>query len=115
MEETKGEKGNKVNGKNENKYELDTLLMNELRFFIMTILSMYENADFQFLKSELGASDGNLSVQLKKLEEADYIRSHKEFVGKKSHTTYKILPLGLKRLKEYLKRMKKISDTIDRQ
>ena len=97
----------------ERKYELDSLLMNELRFFIMTILSMYEEVDFQFLKSELEASDGNLSVQLKKLEEGKYLKSRKEFVGRKPRTNYRILPLGLQRLKEHLKRMKKISNKIE--
>ena len=97
----------------EKNYALDTLLMNELRFFIMTILSMYEETDFQFLKSELGATDGNLSAQLKKLEDQNYLVSRKEFVGRKPRTNYRITPLGLQRLKEHLERMKRISEKIE--
>ncbi len=86
-------------------YNLDSLLTTEIRFFIMTILAMYDTADFSFLKSELGASDGNLSVNLSKLEEAGYISSKKEFVMKKPKTTYMITDLGLERLSKYIEKI----------
>jgi DNA-binding PadR family transcriptional regulator len=68
----------------------------------MTLLAMYEEADFNFLKKELGATDGNLSVQLRKLEEADYLTAHKEFVERKPRTTYAITKKGLEKLQKHL-------------
>ncbi len=86
-------------------YNLDSLLTAEIRFFIMTLSAMYEEVDFNFLKSELEASDGNLSVNLSKLEEAEYLTTKKEFVGKKPKTSYKITKLGLDRLSLYINKI----------
>ena len=94
-------------------YYLDSLLTAEIRFFIMTILAMYESADFNFLKKELSASDGNLSVNLTKLEEAGYISSMKEFVRKKPRTTYKITGLGLERLSRHINKIDSFKQLLD--
>ncbi len=103
--------------KNEDKqipsnYALDSLLTAEIRFFLMTILAMYDEVDFNFLKNELNASDGNLSVNLTKLEDAGYLNSRKEFIGKKPKTTYKISPLGLERLSQYINKIDSFRRTI---
>ena len=90
----------------------DPLLSSELRFFIMTILAMYKSADFAFLKKQLSATDGNLSASLTKLEEASYLKSHKEFVGKRPHSTYHITDLGLEKLTVHLETMKAIHQEI---
>ena len=49
----------------------------------MAYLSTAGSADFPLLKAKLQATDGNLSVQLRKLEEAGYVVIDKAFVGKK--------------------------------
>jgi len=100
--------------KSENKYKLDDLLTNELRFFILTILAMYEEVDFNFLKSELNATDGNLSVQIRKLEEAGYIEVKKQFVNRKPKSSYKITKEGLNALKRHLDYMEKIKSKIEK-
>ncbi|OHD13079.1 MAG: hypothetical protein A2Y41_03950 [Spirochaetes bacterium GWB1_36_13] len=94
-----------MNSEKTDKYTLDPLLTNELRFFIMSILSMYEEADFNFLKTELKTTDGNLSVQMRKLEEAGYLSSRKEFINKKPKTTYQITPEGLEKLTLYIEKI----------
>jgi DNA-binding HxlR family transcriptional regulator len=94
-------------------YILDSLLTAEIRFFIMTILAMYDTADFNFLKNELSASDGNLSVNLTKLEEAGYISSKKQFVGKKPKSTYKITRLGLDRLSQHINKIDSFKQLLD--
>ncbi|MCX7872321.1 MAG: transcriptional regulator [Verrucomicrobiae bacterium] len=99
--------------KKENKYSLDELLTNELRFFIMTILAMYEEVDFNFLKEELNATDGNLSVQLRKLEEYEYIEVEKQFINRKPKSTYRITKKGLIALKEHLNYMEEIKKKIE--
>jgi DNA-binding PadR family transcriptional regulator len=101
--------------KNENKYKLDELLTNELRFFILTILAMYEEVDFNFLKSELNATDGNLSVQIRKLEEAGYIEVKKQFVNRKPKSSYRITKAGLDALKNYLEYMENIKKLVEKE
>ena len=88
-----------------NQYSLNPLLTNEMRFFIMSLLSMYEEVDFNFLKKELNATDGNLSIQLRKLEDSGYLTAKKEFVNRKPRTTYKITSLGLTDLKIYIEKI----------
>lgn len=83
-------------------YSLNKLFSTELRFFVMTILAMYDEVDFNFLKKELKATDGNLSIQLRKLEEAEYLTSKKEFVDRKPKTTYAITSLGLEELQKHI-------------
>lgn len=61
---------------------LDPLLHSELRLGVMSILLGVEEADFVFLRQETGATAGNLSVQLNKLQEAGYIEIEKTFRGK---------------------------------
>ena len=93
-------------------YNLDSMLTTEIRFFIMTLLAMYEEADFSFFKKELEASDGNLSANLTKLEEAGYLQSAKAFVGKKPKTSYKITKTGLERLNEYIDKINSFKERI---
>jgi DNA-binding PadR family transcriptional regulator len=80
----------------------------------MSILAMYEEVDFKFLKEELKATDGNLSVNLKKLEEAGYLISKKEFVARKPRTTYRITNRGVEQLKQYLEKMSFFKERIEK-
>ena len=66
---------------------LDDVIHGRLRLGVMAYLSTAESADFNTLKARTQASDGNLSVQLRKLEEAAYVRIDKSFSGKKPLTT----------------------------
>ena len=53
--------------------ELDPLLHNQLRLSIMSLLISVESAEFNFLLEKTGSTRGNLSVQINKLKEGDYI------------------------------------------
>lgn len=97
-----------------NSYRLDPLLKSELRFFIMSILAINEEVDFNYLKKELDTTSGNLSVSMRKLEEAKYITAAKSFVDRKSHTNYKITKLGLKALSAHLDTMESIKSILDK-
>ena len=90
--------------------ELDPLLHSQLRLAIMSLLLGVEEADFVFLKDKTGATSGNLSVQIEKLNEADYISVTKTFKGKMPCTICKITKKGIlafdnyvKALQEYIK------------
>ena len=94
---------------------LDPLLNSELRFYIITVLAMYKDADFSFLKQRLEATDGNLSANLSKLEEAGYLTVKKEFVGKKPRSTYAITSNGLARLSAHLDTMEAIKQRLTKE
>jgi len=73
------------------------------------------NITFTELKKLLSVSDGNLSVHLKKLEDANFITVEKKFEGRKPQTTYKLTEFGKKEFIEYLNKMevvlKKLKET----
>jgi DNA-binding PadR family transcriptional regulator len=79
-----------------------------LRVQLLTLLSLRKKASFTELKTILRVSDGNLSVHLKKLEEANFIEVKKKFVGRKPKTVYYITEVGKKEFIMYLTDMEKI-------
>lgn len=81
---------------------LDPLLHSELRLAIMSILIGVEDADFVYIRTRTGATAGNLSVQIDKLNKAGYITIEKGFNGKMPRTTCKITDLGRKAFSEYV-------------
>ena len=87
--------------------KLDPLLHSELRLAIMSILAGVDEADFNYLKEQTGATSGNLSVQIDKLAEAGYIAVEKGFKGKMPRTTCKITPAGTEAFRNYVKALKK--------
>ena len=91
---------------------IDDIIHGRLRLGIMAYLSTAGSADFTLLKTKLQASDGNLSVQLRKLEEAGYVAIEKAFVGKKPLTTITLSEAGRSAYIGYLDAMRKlISDS----
>ena len=82
---------------------LDPLLHSELRLAVMSILLSADSADFVYLKSETGATSGNLSVQIDKLTSAGYITVEKSFKGKMPRTTCQITEEGREAFAEYVK------------
>ena len=66
---------------------LNDVIHGKLRLGMMAYLSAVESASFNELKTKLGATDGNLSVQLRKLEAAGYVTVDKRFVDRKPQTT----------------------------
>ena len=86
--------------------ELDPLLHGQLRLAIVSILISMESADFTFLKEKTGASSGNISVQLDKLEKAKYIAIKKSFKGKRPNTSVYITKKGIQAFEEYVKALK---------
>lgn len=74
--------------------ELDPLLHSELRLAVMSILLGVESADFVFLRKQTGATAGNLSVQIDKLEKAGYVAVEKTFRGKMPCTVCRMTDAG---------------------
>lgn len=81
---------------------LNPLLHSELRLAIMSILVGVESADFVFLREQTGATAGNLSVQIDKLNKAGYIEVEKTFRGKMPCTICRITQNGVDAFEEYV-------------
>ena len=73
---------------------LDEVIHGRLRLGVMAYLSSAGTGDFNSLKAKLQATDGNLSVHLRKLEDAGYVAITKRFVGKKPLTEVTITEAG---------------------
>ena len=82
--------------------ELNPLLHSELRLAIMSVLLSVESADFVYLREQTGATAGNLSVQLDKLQKAGCITIEKGFKGKMPRTTCAITQEGISAFEEYV-------------
>lgn len=82
--------------------DLDPLLHSQLRLSIMSLLISVKEADFSFLKEKTGASAGNVSVQITKLAEADYISVKKTFKDNYPQTSCMITKKGVKAFEHYV-------------
>lgn len=82
--------------------DLDPLLHSQLRLAVISVLASAEQADFNHLKQETGATSGNLSIQLSKLKEAGYITIKKKFRNNYPQTVCRITPKGLERFSAYI-------------
>ena len=83
--------------------DLDPLLHQQLRLQIMTLLMSVETAEFNFLLEETGATRGNISIQMKKLNEAGYISVTKSFRDNYPLTTYAVTEAGKTAFENYVK------------
>ena len=86
--------------------KLDPLLHSELRLAVMSILASVDSAEFSYIKKQTGATSGNLSVQIDKLNAAGYITVEKGFKGKVPCTTCKITKAGLDAFETYVNSLK---------
>ena len=85
--------------------KLDRLIHDRLRLGILSALSVNPSLTFSDLKKLLDASDGNLSVHARKLEEAGYIGCSKGFSGRVPRTDYRLTAAGRRALDRYLDHM----------
>lgn len=86
--------------------KLNPILHSELRLAVMSILVGVDEADFVYIRKQTGATAGNLSVQLDKLNEAGYITVEKGFKGKKPCTTCRVTESGVVAFSEYVSALK---------
>jgi DNA-binding MarR family transcriptional regulator len=82
--------------------KIDDVIHGRLRLGIMAYLASAEVADFTELKNRLEATQGNLSVQLRKLEDAGYVAIDKSFLNRKPLTRVRLTEAGRKAFKDYL-------------
>lgn len=86
--------------------DIDDVIHGRVRLSIMAFLSGAGSADFGQLKQRLGTTDGNLSVNLRKLEDAGYVTIDKDFVDRRPRTTCSLTDKGREAWIGYLDRIK---------
>ncbi len=83
--------------------KISEIIHGRVRLGVMAYLANAEAASFTELKDALKVTQGNLSIQLRKLEDAGFISVEKAIVGRKPLTTVRIAPEGRTAFAAYLK------------
>ena len=89
---------------------LDEVIHGRVRLGVMAFLSSAEAAEFGQLRERLQLTDGNLSVHLRKLEDAGYVAIEKRFVGRKPNTRVSLTAAGRAAFVAYLDAIGRLVD-----
>ena len=89
-------------------HEIDRLIHERLRLGIISALAVNDSLTFNELKHMVKASDGNLSVHARKLEDAGYVNCTKTFHGRTPKTEYSLTNAGRRALERYLEHMEAV-------
>ena len=92
------------------KPKFDELILSKTRLGIISALIGGDKLEFTFLRNTLKLSDGNLSVQIRKLEKAGYIKVEKVFVDRKPKTFCKITGKGQKAVQKLITKLQNLVD-----
>ncbi len=84
---------------------IDDVIHGRLRLGVMAYLIGADKADFLTLRRQLQSTDGNLSVHLRKLEDAGYVKIKKSFQHRKPLTEIQITQQGREAFLSYLDAM----------
>lgn len=82
--------------------ELDPLIHSQLRLAIISMLVTAEKVEFTHIKDETKAAAGNISIQIKKLQDAGYIQVEKTFKNNYPKTMISITDKGIKAFETYV-------------
>ena len=93
------------------KKDLDKIFLNQIRLEVISILLTVDNCNFSFLKEKTNASQGNLSIQLKKLKNAGYIKIEKTFQNNYPKTKCRITSRGRKSFEHFFNTLKAYKDS----
>ncbi len=77
-----------------NHEQIDRLMQNRLRLAILAALLHSEEVDFTSLRNAVNTKDGNLSPQLKLLEDSGLISMSKTFVNRRPQTNIALTTPG---------------------
>jgi len=82
---------------------IDKLLFNPIRLKIISTLINTSKCDFNHLKKITESTQGNLSIQIKKLKENDYINIEKSFKNNYPKQRVQLQKKGKENLRNSLK------------
>ena len=95
--------------------EIDRIVHSPTRLKILIVLSAVVNADFTFLARTTGLTRGNLSANLRKLEEVGYISIEKGYVDRVPRTLIELTNVGQNALQTYNENMQAILNVLIKQ
>jgi DNA-binding MarR family transcriptional regulator len=84
---------------------LDRVIHDRTRLGILAALAANEALSFNELKSITGATDGNLSVHARRLEDAGYVLCEKTFADRTPRTEFRLTAAGRRAFEQYLGHM----------
>ena len=90
--------------------EFDELILSKTRLGIISALISGDKLEFTHLRDTLKLSDGNLSVQISKLEEAGFIKVEKIFIDRKPKTFCKITSKGQKAIRNLISKLESLAN-----
>lgn len=85
--------------------DFDRVIHEKTRLAIVSALAVNSTLTFNELKEILNATDGNVSVHTRKLEDAGYLSCRKSFEGRMPRTEYALTASGRRALEKYLNHM----------
>jgi DNA-binding MarR family transcriptional regulator len=88
---------------------LDDVIHGRIRLGIVAYLASVESALFAELRDKVGATDGNLSAHVGKLEEAGYVSVAKSFSARKPQTRLALTHRGRTAWINWLDRIEKLT------
>lgn len=93
-----------------NQFKINRVVHERSRLLILTILAKQSDKKISFneLKEISNLTSGNLSVQLRNLEEVGYVEINKNYRNNRPYTEVKLTREGQKALEEYLEEIEKI-------
>lgn len=74
----------------------------------MAMLMVNDWMDYKAIKEQLDLTDGNLASHIAGLEKLDYIKVRKQFIGKKTNTSYQMTPLGRIEFQNHINALEKL-------
>ena len=92
---------------------LDDVVHQRTRLGILAVLSEAHQADFSTLASILGLTPGNLSRNLRVLEEHGYVRIEKTFENRRPRTWITATPEGLRVLQEEIAALREVINRVE--
>jgi DNA-binding MarR family transcriptional regulator len=79
---------------------------------ILAYLAIVDSADFTFLLNQTGLTRGNLSPNLRRLEEAGYVTIQKTFVDRVPRTLIRLTVEGRDAIQRYNRTMQRVLDEL---
>lgn len=92
---------------------LNKVFDSRIRLGIMSALMVNDEVNFNDLKELIDATDGNLASHLKTLEDNQYVKVEKGFIGRKTNTVYKITRAGEKAFRQHIDALEKMIRSIN--
>ena len=92
---------------------LNETIHQSTRLRIMTLLVSQSEPDrvaYGFIQRTLGLTGGNLTIHLRKLVDAGYVGTTKEFLNSKPRTWVEVTPEGRRAFVEYLGNLERALD-----